>query len=218
MKNDPIAGWLAFLASPAAPATAMRPLELEGFFTGLIVSPDLIPPSLWLEELWGEDEPMFDSTKQAQRVFDSVMGFYNATIEKIDTKGAAWRPMFMDASGTADLDKAELWVRGFWQAISLEPEAWQALAEDERTQILVEPFVTLIDIGEFDDHPDPGNTDEVRRESAEFIPKVLPALRALAQIRASEETETIRRAYKIGRNEPCPCGSGKKYKRCCGAN
>ncbi|MFN5684903.1 SEC-C metal-binding domain-containing protein, partial [Bradyrhizobium sp.] len=22
---------------------------------------------------------------------------------------------------------------------------------------------------------------------------------------------------KIGRNDPCPCGSGKKYKRCCGA-
>jgi hypothetical protein len=25
------------------------------------------------------------------------------------------------------------------------------------------------------------------------------------------------RSVKIGRNEPCPCGSGKKYKRCCGA-
>ena len=24
-------------------------------------------------------------------------------------------------------------------------------------------------------------------------------------------------ARKIGRNEPCPCGSGKKYKRCCGS-
>jgi uncharacterized protein YecA (UPF0149 family) len=23
---------------------------------------------------------------------------------------------------------------------------------------------------------------------------------------------------RIGRNEPCPCGSGKKYKRCCGLN
>lgn len=23
---------------------------------------------------------------------------------------------------------------------------------------------------------------------------------------------------KIGRNEPCPCGSGKKYKKCCGSN
>lgn len=30
---------------------------------------------------------------------------------------------------------------------------------------------------------------------------------------------TIRRkGKKIGRNDPCPCGSGKKYKKCCGAN
>ena len=27
-----------------------------------------------------------------------------------------------------------------------------------------------------------------------------------------------REGKKIGRNEPCPCGSGKKYKKCCGAN
>jgi SEC-C motif-containing protein len=27
----------------------------------------------------------------------------------------------------------------------------------------------------------------------------------------------IRAAPKVGRNEPCPCGSGKKYKHCCGA-
>ena len=26
------------------------------------------------------------------------------------------------------------------------------------------------------------------------------------------------RSKKIGRNDPCPCGSGKKYKKCCGAN
>ncbi len=35
-----------------------------------------------------------------------------------------------------------------------------------------------------------------------------------------EETvaEPVRRATpKIGRNDPCPCGSGKKYKKCCGA-
>ena len=31
--------------------------------------------------------------------------------------------------------------------------------------------------------------------------------------------QTVRRdARKVGRNEPCPCGSGKKYKKCCGAN
>ncbi|MBT4699861.1 MAG: hypothetical protein HOB79_02200, partial [Rhodospirillaceae bacterium] len=26
-----------------------------------------------------------------------------------------------------------------------------------------------------------------------------------------------RRVQKVGRNEPCPCGSGKKFKKCCGA-
>ncbi|MGB9716279.1 MAG: preprotein translocase subunit SecA [Thermodesulfovibrionales bacterium] len=30
--------------------------------------------------------------------------------------------------------------------------------------------------------------------------------------------QTVRRGRKIGRNEPCPCGSGKKYKKCCGIN
>ncbi len=29
---------------------------------------------------------------------------------------------------------------------------------------------------------------------------------------------TVRKGKKIGRNDPCPCGSGKKYKKCCGAN
>jgi preprotein translocase subunit SecA len=30
--------------------------------------------------------------------------------------------------------------------------------------------------------------------------------------------QVVRSAAKVGRNDPCPCGSGKKYKRCCGAN
>jgi preprotein translocase subunit SecA len=29
-------------------------------------------------------------------------------------------------------------------------------------------------------------------------------------------TQTIRVATKVGRNDPCPCGSGRKYKQCCG--
>ena len=28
----------------------------------------------------------------------------------------------------------------------------------------------------------------------------------------------VREQPKVGRNDPCPCGSGKKYKKCCGAN
>ena len=35
---------------------------------------------------------------------------------------------------------------------------------------------------------------------------------------ASSTSATVVRGAKIGRNDPCPCGSGKKYKKCCGAN
>jgi preprotein translocase subunit SecA len=31
-------------------------------------------------------------------------------------------------------------------------------------------------------------------------------------------TQVVRSGDKVGRNDPCPCGSGKKYKKCCGAN
>ena len=33
-----------------------------------------------------------------------------------------------------------------------------------------------------------------------------------------ESQRPVKKSKKIGRNEPCPCGSGKKYKKCCGVN
>jgi len=38
----------------------------------------------------------------------------------------------------------------------------------------------------------------------------------LVEIQSSKETPIRREGTKVGRNDPCPCGSGKKYKRCCG--
>ncbi|MCL1816725.1 MAG: SEC-C metal-binding domain-containing protein [Clostridiales bacterium] len=37
------------------------------------------------------------------------------------------------------------------------------------------------------------------------------------ELPGSQITQTVQRIEpKVGRNDPCPCGSGKKYKRCCG--
>lgn len=36
--------------------------------------------------------------------------------------------------------------------------------------------------------------------------------------KAYKKSKTVVKGRKIGRNEPCPCGSGKKYKHCCGKN
>ena len=34
----------------------------------------------------------------------------------------------------------------------------------------------------------------------------------------SDKKRPVKKGEKVGRNDPCPCGSGKKYKKCCGAN
>jgi preprotein translocase subunit SecA len=39
-----------------------------------------------------------------------------------------------------------------------------------------------------------------------------------ASTQAGEKPQPIRAGKKVGRNDPCPCGSGKKYKKCCGRN
>ena len=46
-----------------------------------------------------------------------------------------------------------------------------------------------------------------------------PSLEALSRLDASDEAPAplVNAAPKVGRNDPCPCGSGKKHKKCCGA-
>ena len=44
-------------------------------------------------------------------------------------------------------------------------------------------------------------------------PTVFPGLRA-----ETVKQQPVRAEQKVGRNDPCPCGSGKKYKKCCGRN
>ena len=40
----------------------------------------------------------------------------------------------------------------------------------------------------------------------------------LKQEYSAEKVQTVVKEKEPGRNDPCPCGSGKKYKKCCGAN
>jgi len=49
------------------------------------------------------------------------------------------------------------------------------------------------------------------------LPTVIPISdRLIAPPRARGSTAAAASGRKVGRNEPCPCGSGKKYKACCG--
>ena len=54
---------------------------------------------------------------------------------------------------------------------------------------------------------------EKKRISGRQIQRVLGSLASEPEVQSSEPVIVKK---KVGRNEPCPCGSGKKYKKCCG--
>ena len=59
----------------------------------------------------------------------------------------------------------------------------------------------------------------MRRETVEMLPEIVPALHGhlldLNEENADSTPSHVRQAPKVGRNDPCPCGSGRKYKKCC---
>ena len=63
---------------------------------------------------------------------------------------------------------------------------------------------------------------EVRRqETAKITGAALEAINSVdggKAIDVNENKTVVNEGPKIGRNDPCPCGSGKKYKNCCGKN
>lgn len=223
MNADPLSTWLGFLTSPAAPKGAMPPMELDGYLTGVIVSPDLILPGQWLDGIWGEDEPTFDHLDQVQTVTAAVMDHYNAIIAALDTgfeqleakEPIAYRPLFLTGSDKPNHDTVRTWVRGFSKAMALAPEGWIWIAEDERLQPLLSSFIGFADVNDPEFEP-ADNIEEMLDEAAAEIPRSAILLRKIAQFRGRKRS--ARSAPEPRRNDPCPCGSGLKYKRCCGAD
>jgi preprotein translocase subunit SecA len=72
--------------------------------------------------------------------------------------------------------------------------------------------------------------DDIKEDTVRQILSVMPRPKATERVQVAKPTSEgfggdkpiVRRpvvkAVRVGRNDPCPCGSGKKYKKCCGMN
>jgi uncharacterized protein len=222
---DLASSWLALPGSAAEPARTISALELDGYLTGVIVAPSLIRPSLWMAGLWADEGPVFDNGVQMQSALSSVGIMFNTLSARIDQSlrrleaehVCDYRPAFQTPTGKPSHDAIKTWVRGFWRAMTLAPTEWQVLAADERTQVAIMPFVGFIDSGTDETFEAADDIEDRLDDAAAQIPQAILLLRKIAQLRASRTSPVAQtRRSKLGRNDPCPCGSGKKYKRCCG--
>lgn len=207
-----------FLMSDAAPENSMGLSDLDGFLTGILVGPDLIMPSEWLPHIWGGEEPIFESAEQAQEVLGTIMRRYNEIAQSLDGHPDDLNPIFWE-NAEGDVVIAADWAEGFLEAFDMRREAWFPLVDDKKARIFLMPILALCgdEVGNALLPIDTETEAEIAAEAPDMIPVCVFAIRDFWRAR-ERGTWPIRHPAKVGRNEPCPCGSGRKYKKCCGAN
>ena len=199
------------MLNPIALETLFDELELDhdwltGFFLALVVGPELVEPSKWIDELVTAES--FSSLKAAQAGLELLMRLYN-TIADASANPGALCPALDDGEAVASF--CEGYVRG-----AQMQDAWKA--DDEGAAQLF-PFVALS--GAVPDEALVGqdglpieDVEAWRRPMREKLVEHVAALTSYWAVRQAPVT-VARVGPKVGRNDPCPCGRGKKFKRCC---
>jgi uncharacterized protein len=213
-----------FLMSDRSPPESMMLSDLDGFLTGIAVGPELVLPSEWLPLIFGGDTPEFANHDEAKAILGAIMGRYNEILRQVaddDLDPVFWA----DRDGT--LIAAD-WAEGFLQAIMLRADAWEQLFKSKRDGQLLYPILALCgdENGESLLGIPPDEEDRIMEEAAEFVPDSVTAIAAYWRAKGPKQVSmplTVgpppqpgQTSSKVGRNNPCPCGSGKKFKKCCG--
>jgi uncharacterized protein len=200
----------AFLSSEEIPQSALLLSELDGFLTGVAVGPEPIMPAEWLPHVWGGCEPNFTDELEAQKIVGAIMHRYNDIARRLETR--TLEPVLLETEAGEVL--ASDWADGFLLALSLRYEAWDRLMSSETDSHLLTPLLALS--SDEDGEPLVDLPADVQQElvanAGALLPETVQRIHAFWRRGVSG-----RPGSKTGRNDTCPCGSGRKYKKCCGA-
>jgi uncharacterized protein len=194
-----------------------------------------------------EIESPFSDPTQAQRFTDlwqrrwrEVAMDLDAEVDSLNDE-RTYRPEVMDLRGLvlqlSDEERAtlsdepvpsfaQIWAIGFMYVVENWPEEWTLPRDKEAAGLIDEALQALIELTEDDTDPPaismfsedaPPSVSKARMEA---FGDALWAVYDLHDVWRSigPRVEQIRKVAEPGRNDPCPCGSGKKYKKCHGAN
>ncbi|HNT63845.1 MAG TPA: UPF0149 family protein [Candidatus Desulfobacillus denitrificans] len=199
---------------------------LDGFLHALAIGPETVMPSRWLPKVWGQGDggmlPSAGDEKQLERALGLVMRHFNSIVFGFGQRRPFVEPLWGTTryDGLGEFEDAEMWAHGFCEGMNLDRAAWQPLLGDPQGARWYRPIGLLGEDGFSPDQDELTATPEQRQALAREIEGSLKTIHAywLPLRSAVAEREQARRmGKKVGRNEPCPCGSGKKFKKCCGA-
>jgi uncharacterized protein len=219
----------------------------EGFLAALACCRRRIPEDEWLAVLLGlDDGASFADDAQRQRFLDlwsrrtaEVVAALDTDIKALD-EDAAYAPEVMDVRGAlaslppeerTDIEGedipsfAQVWALGFMFAIESWPEEWEAPKDKEAAKwhdSSLEAIVALTEddtdeatLSAFGEDGPPSVSENRLNAYAEALWAVYDLREIWRSI--GPRVQQVIKGDTPGRNDPCACGSGKKYKKCCGA-
>ena len=213
---------------------AFSAIKLHGFLTAINSSPSLIMASEWLP-LCGIQEIAFESTKQAENILGMVLLLHNdinISLRESKYKPLLYLPTMSSKDDNLSLEKIienlKLWAEGYWVGVeatwpfdnnrfdaglngSLGMIYLLTLSKEEFLKEWIEIGKELVGNCK--------NTD--LKDYYQLILSCLPSnVIQIYEFWLKRKNDFRDRTVhptnnKIGRNDICPCGSGKKYKQCC---
>ncbi len=217
--------------------------ELHGFLFGLAIIPEVIKPSEWLPIAFGEEMMEFDSEAEAKEMMDRLFNIYNRLCKESHEK-RLHLPFDLGSMKKGDVTRIGDWAYGLYIATTLRPEVWglngrwgRENCVTEEMQELSSAFGVIIGVAKpelipeifdkADFNPEANEKDlKLRATLYALLPNAVATVQEHARLKAEEfrvgmplaEKSAGCKKERVGRNEQCPCGSGKKHKRCCGIN
>lgn len=210
-----------FLLSDRCGEDCMTMDALHGYLTALVIGPIEVPLQEWLPRVWGaepEDAPEFRNAREFERITGLIARFMNEIAITFEVAPKEFEPLFCEHEwrGKPVLD-GEPWAWGFWEGMELRHDQWEPLRAAEIGNLLRPIY--LLGAQEIEEEElvlvdDPGKCHKLTIE----VEAAIPHIQKFWQPLRKSAVETVQRETpKVGRNDPCSCGSGKKFKACHGA-
>ncbi len=215
LSDDELDELGSFLLSEATSDETMMPDCLDGFLTAVASSPAMPGSSVWMPRIWGpsaSDEPVFETHAQMMRITGLIMRHFESIVARLEQN--YFEPIF-DSAVYPDSDReyidGEMWAYGYMKGVNLNSQDWQPLADELR------PIYLLGSEEASEEDELLVETPLQREELSKQIPAAVASIYRYLQLHKKPAPPVLPELPKVGRNELCPCGSGRKYKKCCAA-
>jgi uncharacterized protein len=198
---------------------AALPLDaIQGLFAAISSTTAPVPRERWLPEVLG-DSHAFESPEDADEILGLLERFREDTERQL--RGDVGFD-FILYGPEGDEEDLAAWADGYLIGVELAEPSWESQAADSQDlDDILYPFLVLTGqartLAEENGEEWMGDEEEAKMiaDIREGLADHLHDVREYWFERAKPQTQR-REEPKVGRNDPCPCGSGKKYKHCHG--